>query len=74
MTQIGDAGLEHLRGLTSLTAIRVNETQVTEEGIKKLQRALPNCKILTGTEDESVPVTTRQGDGHHVPAVTGMNE
>ena len=45
-TQITDAGLVHLEGLTNLERLGVQDTQVTDAGVEKLQRALPNCKIL----------------------------
>ncbi|MFB3109185.1 MAG: hypothetical protein ACE1ZE_07455, partial [Candidatus Binatia bacterium] len=41
----GDAGLEHLKGLTSLEALHLHFTQVTAAGVAKLQQALPNCMI-----------------------------
>ncbi|NQU21935.1 MAG: hypothetical protein HQ567_11685 [Candidatus Nealsonbacteria bacterium] len=40
-----DAGLEYLEGMTSLQSLDLRGTQVTDAGIKKLQQALPNCKI-----------------------------
>ena len=40
-----DAGLEHLKGLSNLQELYLGKTQVTDEGIKKLQQALPNCEI-----------------------------
>jgi len=43
--QITDAGLAHLAGLTQLRALFLYNRQVTDEGVKKLQQALPNCKI-----------------------------
>jgi hypothetical protein len=42
---ITDARLEHLRGLTNLKTISIRSTKVTDEGIKGLQQALPNCEI-----------------------------
>jgi hypothetical protein len=44
-TQVTDAGLELLEGLAKLQYLDVRGTKVTDEGIKKLQQALPNCKI-----------------------------
>jgi len=35
----------HLKGLTSLKSIALAETQVTDEGVAELQKALPNCQI-----------------------------
>jgi beta-lactamase regulating signal transducer with metallopeptidase domain/Leucine-rich repeat (LRR) protein len=44
-TQVADGGLEHLKGLSHLQALRLTYTKVSDEGVKKLQQALPNCKI-----------------------------
>jgi hypothetical protein len=44
-TQVADTGLEHLEGLGQLQWLSLRGTQVTDEGVKKLQQALPNCKI-----------------------------
>ncbi len=43
--KVTDAGLEHLKGLTQLNWLGLHGTRVTEAGVKKLQRALPNCEI-----------------------------
>ena len=49
-TQVTDAGLEHLKGLRSLRWLNVHwvhfhDRRVTDEGVKELQGALPNCAI-----------------------------
>jgi hypothetical protein len=44
-TQVTDAGLNHLNGLTKLKTLILQGTHVTEKGVKKLQKALPGCKI-----------------------------
>ena len=44
-TDITDAGLVHLTALTDLRILTLQGTKVTDAGVKKLQQALPNCKI-----------------------------
>ncbi|MCH8922648.1 MAG: leucine-rich repeat domain-containing protein, partial [Planctomycetes bacterium] len=44
--KITDAGLEHLKGLKNLQSLDIQYTDVTDAGVKKLQRALPKCKIV----------------------------
>jgi hypothetical protein len=39
---VTDRGLEHLRGLTKLKELYIRGTRVTDEGIKKLQAAIPS--------------------------------
>ena len=46
-TQITDAGLAHLTGLTALKELRLVRTQVIDVGVAKLQKALPNCVVLS---------------------------
>jgi hypothetical protein len=45
-TNVTDAGLEHLKGLTQLQRLDIRYTKVTDDGVRKLQKALPNCKIF----------------------------
>jgi hypothetical protein len=44
-TDVTDAGLAHLEKLTDLKSLFLDNTNVTSEGVEKLQRALPNCQI-----------------------------
>jgi hypothetical protein len=44
-TPITDAGLAHLNGLTQLQELFLWHTHVSDEGVKRLQQALPNCKV-----------------------------
>ena len=45
-TRVTDTGLEHLKGLNNLRDLDLRHTKVTDEGVKKLQQALPKCKIV----------------------------
>ena len=44
-TQVTDTGLIHLQKVNGLARLVLRNTQVTDEGVKKLRLALPNCKI-----------------------------
>lgn len=44
-TQISDDGLKHLSGLKNCESLWLRYAQVTEEGVKELQKALPDCEI-----------------------------
>ncbi len=44
-SRITDTGLENLKGHTRLEQLYVHGTQVTNEGVKSLQVALPDCAI-----------------------------
>lgn len=44
-TAVTDAGLEEVEELPQLRYVDVRNTGVTYAGVKKLQQALPNCKI-----------------------------
>ena len=44
-TAVTDAGLAHLRSLPKLRVLWVKDTRISDEGIRKLQQALPDCEI-----------------------------
>ena len=44
-SEVTDAGLVHLKGLSNLQDLDLGGTKVTDAGVKKLQQALPKCKI-----------------------------
>jgi len=43
--RITDAGLEHLKGLSNLKHLDLDDKKVTAEGRAMLRKALPNCEI-----------------------------
>jgi len=47
-TQVTDAGLGQLTDVGSLRHLDVRHTAVTADGVARLQRALPQCKIVYG--------------------------
>jgi ABC-type multidrug transport system fused ATPase/permease subunit len=44
-TKVTDDDLVHLEGLNQLKLLVLTDTKVTGEGVRKLKKALPNCKI-----------------------------
>ena len=46
-TQVTDAGLENLKGHSSLRRLDRNNTQATAVGRAALMKALPKCRIFT---------------------------
>ena len=52
---ITDEGLASLYGLKNLESLDLRTTGVTEAGIDKLQKALPNCKIKWRPKDRTYP-------------------
>jgi hypothetical protein len=51
MTNVGDSGLRYLETLKHLEVVNLTETLVTDDGVKRLQQALPNCKIIHGSDE-----------------------
>ncbi len=45
-SQFNDASLEAVKPLTDLKRLALYNTKITDEGLKKLQEALPNCNIF----------------------------
>ena len=43
---VTDAGLEHLKGLTQLQWLYLNQTKVMDAGVAELRKALPNVYII----------------------------
>jgi len=54
---VTDEGLQHLTGLRTLEWLELSGTQLTEQGIEELRKALPNCRI-----DWSRPTTNKAKD------------
>ena len=46
LTPVTDTELEHVKELTQLEVFFLDGTKVTDTGVRKLQRALPNCEII----------------------------
>ena len=49
-TPITDASLGHLKSLSKLAKLELNGTSVTPAAVEDLQRALPDCQIVWGSE------------------------
>jgi hypothetical protein len=45
-TQVTDAGLEHIKGLTNLEQLWLIDTKVTDEGVEELEEALPQLQVI----------------------------
>jgi hypothetical protein len=59
-TRVTNAGLVQLKGLSKLTWLNLNNTQVTDAGVRELQESLPNCKINFSPSTETLPI----GESH----------
>ena len=44
-TEVSDVGVEKLKGLTQLQWLDLRNSKVSDEGVAKIQKALPNCTI-----------------------------
>lgn len=45
-SRISDQGLVHLKTLSKVKFIHLNRTNVTQESVYDLQKALPNCRVM----------------------------
>jgi hypothetical protein len=52
-TKISDAGLIHLRGLSNLRVLDLQDTQVSEDGVSRLRCDLPLAQISFGSRGHS---------------------
>ena len=58
-SQIDDAALDNLKAMRTLTTLQLRGTKVTDDGVKKLAAALPQCRIVWDggvIEPTSLPV------------------
>ena len=58
-TQVGDAGLEHLRGLPRLETLLLGKSRVTAAGRERLSAALPNLRFEEKAPREAVLASER---------------
>jgi len=56
-TRITDKALDQLTGLKNLTRLYVWKTGVTDEGVARLEKALPNLKIVRGVDLSTLPAS-----------------
>ncbi|MCA9053194.1 MAG: SUMF1/EgtB/PvdO family nonheme iron enzyme, partial [Planctomycetaceae bacterium] len=57
-TGITDSGLKHLERMPQLRMLDVRETRVTAAGVARLQKALPDCEIVSNVGGTNVPGAT----------------
>jgi hypothetical protein len=58
-TQVTDAGLVNLEGMSQLRSLDLRGAHVTESGVTRLQKALPSCTIKVRFP-QPMPVVTPQ--------------
>jgi len=44
-TSVTDASIPVLKVMTALKTLNLEKTQISDRGVRELQKALPNCKI-----------------------------
>lgn len=47
-TAVSDGGVTHLATLKNMFVLRVDDSAISEQGMKELGDALPRCKVMTG--------------------------
>jgi len=63
-TCVTDAGLGHLKGLSQLETLVLTNTRVTAEGIRRLQQALPDCRVIWEPPGETRQSPTAPAERH----------
>lgn len=69
-TAVSDEGLDTLAGMKALTTLYIRNTQITEDGQRKLQAALPKCKISWEARDRGVATSLLSAGGFTVTVKT----
>ena len=59
-TQVTNAAVPHLKQFTRLRFLDVSGTEITDDGIAELQKALPNCRISSMTTPPTTPKPRRR--------------
>jgi hypothetical protein len=44
-TPVGDTGLRHVHGLSKLQRVYAAHTEISDEGVRQLKQALPDCEV-----------------------------
>ena len=61
-TKITDQGLQHLAKHKTLRRLYVWNTKVTDQGVDKLQKALPQLKVIRGVDLTKLPATAPKAE------------
>ena len=56
LVRITDADLKHLKGLTSLTKLKLNHSPITDAGLKRLQSLTTSSSCISLIRKSQMPV------------------
>ncbi len=77
-TRVTEAGLEQLKGFSQLQHLNLLGTKVTDADVKRLQQALPNCRIAHGNAPSRyqvpAPGMKSSGPSYRSSPVTGITK